>query len=127
MKPMIYSEKFYDFNPMNERRELLAEGEINGYNYWIVSYQTHPCAYIELPVGHEFFGKTMYECERIHVHGGVTFSQSSLWDLVNDSWVIGWDYAHNGDYTSYVQDGHKWTTQEILCEVVYVVRQLERF
>lgn len=46
MKPMIYK--------ATREIEILDEGVINNFHYCIVSYGTHPCAYIELPETHEY-------------------------------------------------------------------------
>ena len=130
MKEMIYknSEKW---------TELLHNGKYKGYNFCIYSYGIHPCAYVEIPKDHPWYGKQYYEdfiYDKIVCHGGLTFSdylsKENEEKGLNGKWFIGWDYAHAGDYEGYnemfgfdLQD-KKWTTEEIFEEVKNVIDQL---
>ena len=124
MKEMIYK-------PEREA-QILAEGEYKGYHFVIVSYGTHPCAYVEIPKDNPLYKKD-YEDIDISCHCGLTFSDD-LTHVRTDltGWFIGWDYAHVGDYigspTSYYEkelfDGKKWTTEEVYEEVKNVIEQL---
>lgn len=116
MKEMIYKEPCY---------EVLDKGEYLGRKYFIISYGTHPCAYIE-----NLEGYTDYydEClDGIEVHGGFTFLGEK--EGVN---CLGWDYSHCCDYSSYYEsypyffaEGLKrWTTEEIQKEVFDVIEQM---
>lgn len=110
---------------------ILDEGELQGYKYMVVSYGSHPCAYVQVPEGHPFHGKH-YDKINICCHGGVTFSgkfshHPSRFLIERDGFWIGWDYAHPGDFTVYPEItmvGHHWTTAEVLAEVALVVGQL---
>lgn len=114
MKEMVYGKRKF---------EVLHQGEYLGYKFFIVSYGTHPCAYVENKKGYKD-----YDCDElldVKVHYGFTFCGEKCG--VN---CIGWDYTHAGDYSSYYendeyfQDEKKWTTQEIYEEVKNVIEQL---
>lgn len=115
----------------SQNPEILANGTFRGYNFWILSYGTHPCAYVEIPKNHPFYGKTYMNMENLDldVHGGITFSNSSLHDIIKDTWIIGWDYAHAFDYSSIFADYigeplRKWTTEEIYEEIEIAIIDL---
>lgn len=113
--------------------EILATSSINDYNYFVISYGTHPCCYVELPKRHKLYGLTYMDIEEnyeISVHGGLTFSADSLL-LRDNTWILGWDYAHYGDYycNSYnfgSDTDHRWTTVEMIQECIEVIKQLEK-
>lgn len=107
---------------------LLHKDTYRGFNYWIISYGTHPCAYVEIPKNHSYFKKSYMDIEDIEVHGGLTFSSDKLL-LLDNSWFIGWDYAHYGDYVGFFginDEEKKWTTEEINEECKNVINQLAR-
>ena len=112
---------------------VLDNGKYKGYNYWILSYGSHPCGYVEIPKGHPYYGK----CDEdafdlpIGVHGGITYGDYGLHEIVGkDKFLIGWDYNHCHDYSGMNHhlfmdnSGKMWTTEEILEEVKYVIKQL---
>jgi len=114
---------------------VLDKGINNGYKYAIISYGTHPCCYVFLPKGHKYYGKN-YDDIDIDCHYGLTFSEDDLPynPLQNDDWIIGWDYAHCGDYYGIYEmkelkkfdnsKDKKWTTKELQQEVFDVIKQL---
>lgn len=106
---------------------VLHKGEYKGFKFVIVSYGTHPCSYVFLPKGHRYYGES-YENIDINCHCGLTFSDNDLVfnPLLNEDWVIGWDYAHWGDYMGYYinENDKKWTTEELFEEVKQVIEQL---
>ena len=119
MKPMNYQ---------NTRlEEVLASGEHDGYKFKIISYGTHPCAYVAVSQGHPCFEKGYDYCD-IDVHGGLTYAEKE-----NSLWWLGWDYAHYGDYSGYDMNfgkdlqtgGKQWSTVEIFEEVKSVIAQLK--
>lgn len=123
MKEMMYHPKM--------ELELLANGNCHGYEYAIVSFGTHPCAYVKLPENHTCYGKDYDEIPVI-CHGGLTYAESRLRALPESSgWWIGWDYAHAGDYCSFIawsdefRSDKKWTVSEMFEEVKEVIRQLQ--
>ena len=128
MKPMIYNPK--------RIKEILYEGDYNGYHFVIVSYGTHPCAYVEIPKDNKLY-KIDYSDESlwdISVHGGFTFGDDLLHlGFEENRYFLGWDYAHCGDYAGYdilfsfSGDDKKWSTEEIYEEVKSVIDQLINF
>lgn len=104
---------------------LLGEGEYKGYKWFILSYQSHPCAYIVLNPSDKYYGKNYFEYS-LDVHGGLTYAQFGLHDFVDkDYWVIGWDYNHYGDYSTIgSMMGKKYTTEEIYSHVKEAIREL---
>lgn len=111
--------------------ELLYSGTYKNINYHIISYGTHPCAYIEIPVGHPLYGIGYYDLYEkgfdIDVHGGFTYSQHSLMGINTNNWILGWDYAHYDDYIYGLNDNgnlKKWTTSEIEKECQKVIEQV---
>lgn len=127
MKPMIYVPEF-----LGNNYEILDEGNINGFDYKIINYGPHPCAYVSLPSNHKYYNED-YDNIDINCHGGLTFGRITTFKPDKDiKFWIGWDYAHLGDYSGldirYPSDfrvgGKKWTTEEILEEVKNVICQL---
>ena len=81
-----------NFKPMEYKAkgsfDVLADDTYRGYRFLIVSYGTHPCAYIVLPETSKLYGKT-YEDEifddlNYHVHGGLTYSGKGLKGLTGE-------------------------------------------
>ena len=127
MKKMVYR-NIKEWIP-----EVLYEGNYKGYNFYIISYQAHPCAYVEVPKGHRWYKVNYNDIGHdIECHGGLTFSDN-LDHVIGDKerWFFGWDYAHAGDYEAFYEEtsfeifkGDKqWTTEEIFEEVQNVIDQ----
>lgn len=117
MKNEVYS--------ANPNSQVLEHGKCHGFNYYIVSYSSHPCCYVEIPKDHMFFGvhyDVINEFSNVCCHGGLTYSEDSLFNL-KDSWFIGWDYAHLDDfymrdYTLFGEDcGYHYSLDELRDEV----------
>jgi hypothetical protein len=127
IKPMIYKKSMFV--------ESLYEDTYKGYHFIILSFGSHPCAYIEIPPVHPYYKKD-YDKIDINCHGGLTYSEDGLGNckcgLHREGYWIGWDYAHYGDYYYYDLWGEnsdnnnekKWTTEEIYEEVKDVIEQL---
>lgn len=96
---------------------IIAKGKYNHIEYWVVNYGTHPCAYLGFDINHEFYKKNYMDID-VNCHGGLTFSGFKEF---SDKWLIGWDYAHFTDYCTFMRDGHKWTTAEIIQEIMGVI------
>lgn len=120
---MIYKSK--------REEQLLAEGIYKCIPYCVISYGTHPCAYIDL--GRTRFDGADYWNDiylPINVHGGFTYCETEVFNYKN-GWFLGWDYLHSGDYNGLesflIQEGaRKWTTEEIVAECKSVIDQLEK-
>lgn len=129
VKEMVYSNR--------RHREILDSSTYKGFTYYVVSYGTHPCGYVEIPKEHPYYGKGMFAdgIDDIEVHGGITFSNNtSHWvgfEGKPDGWLIGWDYARYGDYVCHLStygietfDEKKWTTTEIIADCKAVIDQI---
>ena len=125
MKYISYSDYFegkaFDENGIR-KKQILAEGTYKDYKWYIVSYRTHPCAYIVTKMNDPCYKKP-YSQINLDVHGGLTYSEYGLKNIIEDTeWVIGWDYAHYGDYTPYsVEKNKKWTTIEICYDIIRAI------
>ena len=120
MKEMVYSNEY--------KREVLDTGYFHGFFYYILNLGTHPTAYIRIPEKHSCYEKEYDEID-IDVHGGLTFSDYELYTENNtelEGWFIGWDYMHYGDNIGTLDNGYKWTTEEIAKEVRDVCFQLAK-
>ena len=129
MKEMIYDREAFC---------VLDEGSFLGYDYVIISYGTHPCAYVRIPENHPLYEVDYmdYTSEYdVDCHGGITYTNDGLYRnrpfVEKDGWWIGWDYNHIDNYNATLAsyDGFnwqdkKWTTEEILQEVAHVCKQL---
>ncbi len=83
----------------------LSEGDIHeffhlGFNCQMVrGHAKSWCGYILLPEEHDYYGVS-YNDLPVKVHGGLTYSE-----FFNQNgyvfWMIGFDCAHNGDFTYY--------------------------
>lgn len=117
-----------------ENIQILDEGIYNNFHYAIVSLGSHPCAYVELPKEHKWYG--LHEDDiPIICHNELTYSstQGIIFPSNNpnhrDGYWIGWDYAHFEDYyygdnIGCVVNKKHWTTEEIFEEVKAVINQL---
>lgn len=123
MKQMIYS-------AVRTQPEQLAVGEYKGFNYYVLSMCTHPCAYIDV-TDTDLNGKDFCVID-LECHGGLTYSRNYLATVDKKGWFIGWDYAHWGDYAGYEMiypeerqvGGKKWHTEEIVAECKAVIDRI---
>lgn len=111
--------------------DMLDEGVYKGFHYAIVSFGTHPCAYVQIPEGHKLYNVSDEDkLIDIDCHGGITHvSTTGLIKPSNenhrDGHWIGWDYAGYLPVDFTMTNGlKKWTTKEILEEVKDVIEQL---
>ena len=136
MKEMVYKKR-------QKGKEILDKGEYLGFKYIILSLSTHPCAYICIDKDNELYGKfydDIHDMISLNVHGGLTFSDNRIINVIEYSdkykcdtlqrftydWIIGWDYNHLYDYNTMFgsYSDKKWTTKEIQNEVFNVINQL---
>jgi hypothetical protein len=127
-------------------RRVIKKGKYLDFYWTIISYGTHPCAYVAIPKGHRFFAKDYSDYDKMNVdcHGGLTFGCAvhgmDMFDNKDYCW-IGWDYAHAGDYNEdsdevkqshesdkhYIDNKNKekmWTAEEIENEIKKVIDKL---
>ena len=115
MKKMVYGRK--------RNREVLDRGIYEGYEYFVISLGTHPCAYVKLHNENPEVAKYNIGC-----HGGITYCEDYLIlpDGKIEGNIIGWDYAHYGDYLGFDElfTGMTYTTEEMIADCRSVIRQL---
>lgn len=122
-KEMVYS-------PKRIEPERIADGEYKGFNYYVLSLGTHPCAYVD--VSDTKLCGIDYDNIDIKCHYGLTYSKPYLATVEKEGWFIGWDYAHHSDYTGYEScfplefrlKGKIWTTKEMVNECKEVIDQI---
>lgn len=134
MLEMEYTGRVISTNP-----RVLDHGTYQGYEYYILSLDTHPCAYIVLPEGHYLHGKDIFELEDVNIkchdyfsHASNQLANGDLISAEENKWVIGWDYAHIGDWFGVLDEktntragNKKWTTQEIKEELEETINDLK--
>jgi hypothetical protein len=118
MKQMVYTEEFTE-------KEILHSGEYLGYEFEIVSHGRHPCAYVRVSGDKCFYDEYKdldYDQMPISCHGGLTYKKKE-----DGFFWVGWDYGHCEDYhKNFIEDGKKWTTEEIYEEVKNIIEQIEK-
>ena len=125
IEPMVYS-------ATRQHPEQIAAGTYKGLDYYVLSFGTHPCGYVNV-AGTKLYCKDYYDID-IECHGGLTYANKNLRTTNIVGWFIGWDYAHYGDYMGgdslYLFDltscGKRWTTEEIVEECKNVIEQIIR-
>lgn len=113
-----------------DKRQVVEVGMMDGCMYVITTMGTHPCAYLVLPDSHPCSHLTCRE-QPLTVRE-ITYSRSvDEFEEINmpDSWIVGWDYAHYGDYmhNRRSRDGHKYTLEEIRLDVLEMVHDLSDY
>ena len=102
----------------------------------------HRCGYVKIPKESKYFHWD-YEGIPIDVHGGFTYSRNYLVGVEetnNDTWWIGWDYAHCYDradmdscykyyedlnpYMWFPDEGKIYYQEDVETDCKYVVEQL---
>lgn len=119
--------KEMEYKPTNENytyKKVLYNGMYKGVKVVIMSYGTHPCAYLFFKKGHYMYGMSQDDADEVVcVHGGFTYNSDKRKGGVDDAvekgeydYGLGWDYAHSDDKQGSFWEGKAWTTQEILEE-----------
>lgn len=131
-KPMVYR------TPQRYERghTIICEGNYKGYHFIVTNCgYTHPCAYVEVPKDHPYYGVGYSNLYDVDAHGSLTYAGNLSHVLPEEKcrgkhW-LGWDYAHAGDYyaccdedSDYMKGLKKWTTEEIVEECQNVIDQL---
>lgn len=101
---------------------ILATGIYNGHEYLVITYGTHPCAYIRA----DKLTPNQIDIINNNCHGGITFQKQKIGGNIKiDGEWVGWDYAHFGDYVGYGDcEGKVHTTEEIINEVKSIIDKL---
>ena len=128
IKEMVYTNKW-----LHAGEEILAKDSYKGYEYMVVSYGMHPCAYIALTEDQPYYRVADYDDVRLSCHGGCTFIEWGYTGVYDQTYkVIGWDYGHCYDFsgssikwgTDWNERSKKWTTKEMVQECHDVIEQL---
>lgn len=104
------------YEPRMDIRKILYRGIYKDTVFYVVSYGSHPCAYVRSTVPESFI-------DYIPCHGGITYHDKAFEQFDAKVEYIGWDYAHSGDYNgmSPVLGGKQWTVSEIIEEAKQVI------
>lgn len=108
---------------------VLADGYYQNHKFVILSFGSHPTAYVECKLEDCDDYMSEKRLEIIDVHGGFTYYGYEYWCNCKEKKFLGWDYAHAGDL--YYYDGiremgdKKWSVVEIISEVMDVINQLK--
>lgn len=70
MKQMIYTPN------RSKKGEILAAGDYKNFKYYVVSFGTHPCAYVD--VSNTSLANKDYDENDIDCHGGLTYGRHYL-------------------------------------------------
>lgn len=131
MREEFQKMKSMTYKPTTEI-EYLDKGSYSGIDYIIVSYGTHPCAYIRVPDTSKFYNIERSDApEELQdsVHGGLTWAGPLSVRLNEPGFYLGWDYAHIDDFSGFDLNfpadlqagGKKWTTEEIFNDVKAII------
>lgn len=116
--------------------QVLARDYYKGYEFFVVSYGTHPCAYVSIPEGKPYHeAKSWDDIVDIDCHGGCTYVENDenfkcIAECTEENTtVIGWDYGHYNDFSGIDLfpipfETKKWTTKEMVAECKEVIEQL---
>ena len=120
MKPMVYK-KYTEI-------DMLHKDSYRGFEYIIVSYGTHPCAYVHIPKSHPYWDMN-YDAMPIICHEGLNYygplDHKPVGAMANE-YYIGWSYDHLYDYTGRASDTDdmKYDTVDIISDCIAVINQL---
>lgn len=117
---MDVNDGLYDGNYVG-MRYVVDSGEYKDHKWYIVSYGSHPCAYVETDAPKKVR-------DNISVHGGITYEGKAFDEFDSAGRIIGWDYHHCSDMDAAYWDlgGKVWTLPEIMDDVRSVIDQLEK-
>lgn len=113
-----------------QENKLLEKGKYKGIPFYIIETSMGwPCCYIDVEPVLEFEFELESSLDEINCHGGCTYADYRLrvGNEVFRGKILGWDYAHWGDWVPYVHSdcqGHKWTLDELRAEVFEVIDDL---
>lgn len=132
----------FPYNAENNSAEMpsyiVKKEKYKNHLYIIFSIQgRHPTAYVRVNESDKWYNIDYDKISAIDCkpHGGFTFSSfvSKEFEETEDTYWVGWDYAHFGDYLSYplnsvlsMTDGaKKWSIEEIEDDCKKVIDYME--
>lgn len=112
----------------NQKNIIIGSGVYKGYKWVILSYYTHPAAYIVLNENDKYY-EVPWTRIGLNVHGGVKYSQWGLHDLISkDEWVIGWHYGHPPsafkDYSIFTGEGNKMSSIDVYMDILKAIDEI---
>ena len=135
MKPMVYGDH-------KSKPEILHQEERDNFRIMILSFGTHPCAYIGVPNDSPLVNLDYGLLDNfINVHGGFTFGcqgSDERYPFIAGYYWYGWDYAHLDDWLGchfedeWIKDlwqairPKKWTTEEIYEHCLVALEQFKQ-
>lgn len=134
----------FPYNAENNTAEMpsyiVKKETYKNHLYIIFSIEgRHPTAYVSVNESEKWFDMDYNKISAFWIgcrpHGGFTFSGyvSTEFEETEDTYWVGWDYAHFGDYLSYplnslnliTQGAKQWTIEEIESECKKVIDYME--
>lgn len=120
---------------MDAKGDILEDSLYKGYRYLVISRGTHPCAYVKITPNNKLYEDNRLAEDEICCHGGITFCGRLTCLYPDESYFIGWDYAHYGDFVGYDKiyknldpsENKKWTTKEIVQQAKEVIDQVKLY
>ena len=120
-----FDEELYRYEKL-ERTKILLEGYWRGRRFFVGKNRfCEPVAYVEMLKTDAYYG-----CD-----GGYDYSGKPYWlpkEEQEESWYIGFDHGHAGDYDPYNavnygdDTGYKWPLTEMLMEISELICEIER-
>ena len=122
-KPMVYKSI--------DGFKILSKGQLLDRKFAIISrYGDYPAAYVSMKETEKSIS-THYEVDYdIDVHGRDIWynNMGAYWDKSDNDYYISWRYVCRGDFCGcnlhHKDNDKKWTTEEIIKDVIYVILQL---
>ncbi|MBO7731601.1 MAG: hypothetical protein J6S67_03590 [Methanobrevibacter sp.] len=124
-----YIPGLFPYDKITDKSEILFTNQFGDLTAIIVKRITHPCCYIIFPSRRYAIYSSVVNNNTLNVHGGITYRSDilNIGDGINiQGRIIGWDYAHAGDYTAYNTSGKKYSFYEIISDLVNAVEQIQK-
>lgn len=119
------------YNCRLKQPKIVKNGTYRNFEWYIITLGTHPCSYILLPKDHKLYGVKDENSIDVKCHCGITYSRDYLLNIdTKGKWVIGYDYAHLGDYYSsdwaifHKFNDHKYTIEELEVDIKNTIDDL---
>ena len=106
--------------------EILADGNYNGYNFYVVSYGAYPGVYIFLPKTDKFYQQSKNNIPI--TTRPINTTGISIRGINESGWYISWQYRGADDYYMLtfndVHDGIRHTTDSMVNDCKAVIDEL---
>lgn len=146
MKPYLEFERYGDNKSLYRSKadcaisgtitKIVMKGTYKGRHFMIGAYRLgFPVAYVEVINKDRYIINEHEDTRAESLHNvaggerpnGSNYYGTAYWDQNDDRTYIGWEYNHEGDYSSLNPEigGHKWTIAEILMEISQAIMEIE--